>query len=95
MAGDDPSVGDAAIEQSRQRATPVLIDILSRYPLAPTGKNRVAHLMSDVDLALRHGSTAPLDNRFLSARLVRHDDPVRRTTVTRAPVSGVPFSTGD
>lgn len=54
-AGNDPSVGDAAIEQARQRASPGLIAILGRYPLAPTGKSRVAQLMSDLDLSLRQG----------------------------------------
>lgn len=52
-AGEDPAVGDRQIELARQRATPVLVDVLSRYPLAPTGGNRVAHLMSSLDAALR------------------------------------------
>ncbi|MFG2227698.1 putative immunity protein [Streptomyces sp. NPDC048644] len=52
-AGDDPDVGDKLIEQARRRATPVLIDVLGRYPLAPTGRGRVAHLMSTLDASLR------------------------------------------
>ncbi|MEU0688030.1 putative immunity protein [Streptomyces uncialis] len=52
-AGDDPAVGNTLIEQAGRRATPVLVDVLSRYPLAPTGKNRVAHLMSTLDASLR------------------------------------------
>lgn len=52
-AGDDPAVGDLLIEQARQRATPVLVAVLSRYPLAPTAPNRVAQLMSTLDTALR------------------------------------------
>ena len=48
-----PEVGDALIEQARRRATPVLIDVLSRYPLAPVGKSRVAHLMTTLDASLR------------------------------------------
>ncbi|QUH02198.1 exonuclease SbcC [Saccharopolyspora erythraea] len=52
-AGGDPVVGDELIRQARQRATPVLIDVLGRYPLAPTGKSRVAHLMKALDSALR------------------------------------------
>ncbi len=32
-AGDDPGVGSALIEQARRRASPVLVDVLSRYPL--------------------------------------------------------------
>ncbi|SCK50949.1 putative immunity protein [Streptomyces sp. WMMB 322] len=52
-AGDDPAVGDAVIRRARQRATPVLIDVLGRYPLAPTGRSRVAHLMKSLDSSLR------------------------------------------
>ncbi|WP_069169088.1 putative immunity protein [Streptomyces griseus] len=52
-AGGDPAVGDMAIEQARRRASPVLIDVLSRYPLAPTGRNRVSQLMSALDASLR------------------------------------------
>ncbi|MEU0558704.1 putative immunity protein [Dactylosporangium sp. NPDC006015] len=55
MAGGDPTVGDALLERSRQRATPPLIDVLRRYPPAPTGSNRVAQLMSTLDHALRTG----------------------------------------
>ncbi|MEE1793017.1 exonuclease SbcC [Streptomyces sp. BE308] len=52
-AGDDPGVGDELIEQARRRATPVLVDVLVRYPLAPTGRSRVAQLMSTLDALLR------------------------------------------
>ncbi|GAA0547561.1 hypothetical protein GCM10009546_07050 [Actinomadura livida] len=52
-AGGDPAVGDMMIDQARRRATPVLISVLSRYPSAPTAKNRVAQLMSDLDSSLR------------------------------------------
>ena len=52
-AGDDPDVGDLRIEQARQRATPGLVDVLCRYPLAPTGRSRVAQLMTNLDTALR------------------------------------------
>ncbi|MFD9429197.1 MULTISPECIES: putative immunity protein [unclassified Streptomyces] len=52
-AGGDPAVGDELIEQARRRATPVLVDVLVRYPLAPTGRSRVAHLMSTLDALLR------------------------------------------
>ncbi|HCA87241.1 MAG TPA: exonuclease SbcC [Streptomyces sp.] len=55
-AGDDPAVGNMLIEQSRRRATPVLVAVLSRYPLAPTAKNRVAQLMSALDASLRKGN---------------------------------------
>lgn len=52
-AGDDPRVGDALIEEVCQRATPGLIDVLSRYPPAPAGNSRVAQLMKSMDTSLR------------------------------------------
>lgn len=52
-AGDDPAVGGAVIEQARRRATPVLVDVLDRYPRAPVGRSRVAQLMEDLDTSLR------------------------------------------
>ena len=52
-AGDDPDAGGAVIERARQRAGPVVVDVLGRYPRAPTGKDRVAQLMSTLDAALR------------------------------------------
>ncbi|MEU8680396.1 putative immunity protein [Streptomyces sp. NPDC048611] len=53
LTADAPDAAEKAIEQARQRATPLLKDILSRYPAAPQGKSRVAHLMSTLDAALR------------------------------------------
>ncbi|MFI6154526.1 putative immunity protein [Kitasatospora sp. NPDC051170] len=53
LAEEDPDVADRLIERARRRATPVLIDVLGRYPLAPTGKGRVAQLMSTLDASLR------------------------------------------
>ncbi len=35
------------------RATPVLVGVLCRYPSAPTGKSRVAQLMATLDDSLR------------------------------------------
>lgn len=52
-AGGDPDVGLDAIERTRQRATPVLIDVLRRYPPAPVGTSRVAQLMTILDASLR------------------------------------------
>ncbi|MGY1691559.1 putative immunity protein [Geodermatophilus sp. SYSU D01105] len=52
-AGDDPAVGDALIEQAWQRATPVLVDVLRRYPPARAAGNRLAQLMGTLDAALR------------------------------------------
>ncbi|WP_349679010.1 putative immunity protein [Embleya scabrispora] len=55
-AGGDPAVGDTLIEQARRRATPELVSVLLRYPLAPTSRNRVGQLMSALDAALRAGA---------------------------------------
>ncbi|MER7456700.1 putative immunity protein [Micromonospora sp. NPDC126480] len=55
-AGGDPAVGDAIVERSLQRATPELVDVLRRYPLAASGGNRVAQLMSTLDRALRQAA---------------------------------------
>ena len=52
-AGDDPAVGTEVIEQARDRTTPVLIDVVQRYPSAPLGKSRVAQLMTALDTSLR------------------------------------------
>ncbi|MGP3974281.1 putative immunity protein [Streptomyces sp. 8N114] len=52
-AGEDPMAGNRAIEEARERATPALIDILERYPLAPSGKSRAAQLMTALDTSLR------------------------------------------
>ncbi|RVW01808.1 putative immunity protein [Rhodococcus spongiicola] len=52
-AGDDPAVGNELVAQARQRATPTLADVLSRYPLAPVGKGRLAQLMRSLDASLR------------------------------------------
>jgi hypothetical protein len=55
-AGGDPAIGDARLERSRQRATPILIEVLRRYPPAASGGNRVAQLMSALDHSLRQAS---------------------------------------
>lgn len=55
-AGGDPAIGRALLERSRQRATPVLIDVLCRYPRATGGSNRVARLMSTLDHSLRRAA---------------------------------------
>jgi len=55
-AGGDPAIVDALLERSRQRETPVLIDVLRRYPPATSGSNRVARLMSALDDSLRQAA---------------------------------------
>ncbi|MFV8163425.1 putative immunity protein [Mycobacterium sp. 134] len=49
----DPAAGDMVLQRVRHRATPVLIDVLCRYPPAPAGTNRVAQLMATLDGSLR------------------------------------------
>ncbi|MBF9127755.1 exonuclease SbcC [Plantactinospora sp. S1510] len=58
-AGGDPAIGDALLERSRQRATPVLVDVLRRYPPATGGGSRVARLMSTLDHSLRQAADRP------------------------------------
>jgi hypothetical protein len=55
VAGDDRAVGADHIEQARRRATPIVVDVLSRYPAAPPGGGRVGELLRDLDEALRGG----------------------------------------
>ncbi|GIL26264.1 putative immunity protein [Actinocatenispora comari] len=52
-AGGDPAVADAFLDRSRWRATPVLIDVLRRYPSPAGGSGRIAHLMTTLDRSLR------------------------------------------
>lgn len=52
-AGADPDVVAASIRMARERAGPTLIEVLRRYPAAPTGRGRVAQLMQTLDSSLR------------------------------------------
>lgn len=52
-AGNDPEVGVAFINRAGLRATPVLIDVLRRYPPAPAGDDRTTKLMNLLDISLR------------------------------------------
>ncbi|MEU8707953.1 putative immunity protein [Streptomyces sp. NPDC048565] len=58
-AGGDPATVDALLERSRRRATPVLVDVLCRYPPAAGGGSRVARLMSTLDHSLRQAAGRP------------------------------------
>jgi len=53
VAGDDRAVGADHIERARRRATPIVVDVLRRYPAAPPGGGRVGELLRDLDEALR------------------------------------------
>lgn len=49
----DPGAAEQLIERARQRATPVLVDVLRRYPPAPRGRSRAAQLMAALESTLR------------------------------------------
>jgi hypothetical protein len=52
-AGDDPALGASRIEQARDLAGPVVVQVLRRYPAAPGGGGRVGELMRRLDASLR------------------------------------------
>lgn len=52
-ADGDEGVAAQVIERARRRASPTLVEVLRRYPLAPEGKNRVDQLWKALDTALR------------------------------------------
>jgi hypothetical protein len=53
LAGDDPAVGADHVERAAQRATPGVVDVLKRFPVAPTGGGRVGELIRMLDAKLR------------------------------------------
>jgi rifampin ADP-ribosylating transferase len=57
--GDDPVVAEYVITAASKRATPVVLDVLTRYPRAPKGRNRVAVLMVRLDSLLRDPPPPP------------------------------------
>jgi hypothetical protein len=54
VAGDDRAVGVRHVEQAAGRATPVVVDVLKRFPAAPGGGGRVGELIRMLDADLRH-----------------------------------------
>ncbi len=52
-AGDEPAVGLRHIEAARRLASPVVVDVLRRYPTPPAGGGRVGELIRILDAALR------------------------------------------
>ncbi|MEV7192074.1 putative immunity protein [Streptomyces sp. NPDC093510] len=54
VAGDDRTVGAGHIGRAARRATPAVIDVLERFPAAPTGGGRVGELIRALDADLRH-----------------------------------------
>lgn len=57
--GDDPVVAEYVLDAAARRATPALLDVLSRYPRAPEGRGRVAVLMQRLDRLLRDPPPTP------------------------------------
>lgn len=57
-SGDDPAVADAHLARARLLASPVVVDVLRRYPPAPPGGGRVGALLRGLDAALR-GDVTP------------------------------------
>lgn len=60
--GDDPAAGADSIGRAFERATPILIDVLHRYPPAPAGRSRAAQLMASLDAQLRAPRGRPLSS---------------------------------
>lgn len=56
-AGGRPGAAAAVLERAQLRATPVLLDVLRRYPPAINGRSRTAALMKLLDTALRNQTT--------------------------------------
>ena len=57
--GDDPVVAEYVITAAAKRATPPVLDVLTRYPRAPKGRSRVAVLMARLDGMLRDPVPTP------------------------------------
>jgi rifampin ADP-ribosylating transferase len=57
--GDDPVVAEYVLTTAATRATPVVLDVLGRYPRAPEGRTRVAALLRRLDALLRDPPPTP------------------------------------
>nr|WP_307812663.1 hypothetical protein [Phycicoccus sp. CSK15P-2] len=57
--GDDPVVAEYVLTTAATRMTPVVRDVLSRYPRAPEGRSRTAALTARLDGLLRDPAPAP------------------------------------
>lgn len=53
VAAGDRAVGDAHIEKARALTPAVVIRVLRRYPLAPSGRGRAGELLRLLDASLR------------------------------------------
>ena len=70
--GSDPAAAEQSLERSRRRATPVLVDVLRRYPPLTSRRRgpRVAQLMARLDAALRSTFLSRPSDPVLTERLV-------------------------
>ncbi|HYO86048.1 MAG TPA: NAD(+)--rifampin ADP-ribosyltransferase [Dermatophilaceae bacterium] len=57
--GDDPVVAEYVITAAARRATPEVLDVLTRYPRAPKGRAGVAILVERLDGMLRDPAPTP------------------------------------
>ncbi|MGN6368305.1 MAG: putative immunity protein [Phycisphaerae bacterium] len=51
--GEDRGIGGAHLSRARALATPLVVDVLKRYPPAPPGGGRVGALIRELDESLR------------------------------------------
>ncbi|MEV6136498.1 putative immunity protein [Nocardia sp. NPDC051990] len=56
-AGDTPDVGGGYLEKATDLANPIVVQVLTRYPKAPSGRGRVGDLWRELDASLRGLST--------------------------------------
>ncbi|MDA8282926.1 MAG: NAD(+)--rifampin ADP-ribosyltransferase [Actinomycetota bacterium] len=59
VRGDDPVVAEYVITAAAKRATPMVLDVLTRYPRAPKARTRIAILMQRLDGMLRDPAPSP------------------------------------
>lgn len=57
--GDDPVVAEYVVDAAAKRASPTVLDVLSRYPRAPRGRSRIAELTARLDSLLRDPTPTP------------------------------------
>ncbi|MFM6849117.1 MAG: NAD(+)--rifampin ADP-ribosyltransferase, partial [Terrabacter sp.] len=57
--GDDPVVAEYVVTAAARRATPVVLEVLARYPRVPEGRSRVAALMFRLDGLLQDPPPVP------------------------------------
>ncbi|KZB82963.1 putative immunity protein [Amycolatopsis regifaucium] len=68
-ADGDPAVGARYLEQARELAGPVVVDVLTRYPDAPGGGGRAGELLRTLDVSLRRQAHSREDSAFRSKRV--------------------------